>query len=124
MIVNRKISDSRIHPSMKTKFPNSRLIGKASSVILAAFSMVPLAQAANVYWEGVPGVSADTNWSDTANWSWNGTGTLNTYYNEVEFTGVGANAINNFAVNNVLDSTSGAPSQMPIWQLDYIPVNG
>ena len=64
-------------------------------------------------------MSADTNWSDTANW----TGAQQTYYNQTVFNGVGANANNNFAINNVLDQATG-PAQMPIWELDFIPVNG
>ncbi|HEV2454295.1 MAG TPA: autotransporter-associated beta strand repeat-containing protein [Verrucomicrobiae bacterium] len=106
---------------MKTKIPTFSLTGKARLAIVPALAllMMPAAHAGTDYWAGVPGVSADTNWSDSANWS----GAQQTYYNEVEFTGVGANAINNTAVNNVLDQTTG-PAQMPIWELDYIPVNG
>src|SRR5258708_23677147 len=71
------------------------------------------------FWAGVPGVSATTNWTDAANWS----GAIQTYYNEVEFTGIGASANNVFSVNNVLDGTSGV-AQMPIWELDFVPTNG
>lgn len=81
--------------------------------------VAPLARAGNDFWAGVPGVSATTNWTDAANW----TSAIQTYFNEVEFTGVGANANNDTTVNNVLDGTTGV-SQMPIWELDYIPTNG
>ena len=77
------------------------------------------ARAGYDFWAGVPGTSATTNWTDAANW----TGTVQTYYNEVEFTGAGANANNDVTVNNVLDSTTGV-AQVPIWELDYIPTNG
>src|SRR6266849_2083226 len=71
------------------------------------------------FWAGVPGVSATTNWTDAANW----TGAVQTYYNEVEFTGIGTSANNNFSVNNVLDGTTGV-AQVPIWELDFVPTNG
>lgn len=83
--------------------------------VLVAFG----AQAGNDYWAGVPGTSATTNWTDIANW----TGAQQTYFNEVFFNGVGANANNNTAVNNVLDGTTGV-AQVPIWELDYIATNG
>ena len=106
---------------MKTKFPILPLTGQSRFAVLPAlaFFIAQTAHAGTTYWAGVPGVSADTNWSDTANW----TGAQQTYYNQVVFNGVGANANNNFAVNNVLDQVTG-PAQMPIWELDYIPVNG
>jgi fibronectin-binding autotransporter adhesin len=106
---------------MKTKIPTFKLTGAARWVALPAlaFFMAQTTQAAVTYWAGVPGVSADTNWSDAANWS----GAQQTYYNEVEFNGVGTNANNNVAVNNVLDQATG-PAQMPIWELDYVPTNG
>jgi autotransporter-associated beta strand protein len=84
---------------------------------LCLFIAIP-AKADYDFWAGVPGVNATTNWTDAANW----TSAMQTYYNEVEFTGVGASANNNFDVNNVLDSASGV-SQMPIWELDYVPTN-
>ena len=71
------------------------------------------------FWAGVPGVSATTNWTDAANW----TGAIQTYYNEVEFTGIGTSANNDFSVNNVLDGTTGV-AQVPIWELDFVPTNG
>src|SRR5258708_22999094 len=71
------------------------------------------------FWAGVPGVSATTNWSDGANW----TGAIQTYYNEVEFTGIGAVGAPG-VINNVLDDISSPlPAQMPIWELDYVPTN-
>lgn len=103
--------------SPPTQLLSPRLLLFATLALCLA--LVPAIQAANDYWAGVPGVSADTNWSDTANW----TSAQQTYYNQVEFLGTGANANNNTAVNNVLDSTSG-DSQMPIWELDYTPTNG
>ena len=78
----------------------------------------PSARADYNFWAGVPGTSATTNWTDGANW----TGAVQTYYNEVEFLGIGASPNNTTAVNNVLDGTSGV-SQMPIWELDYVPTN-
>src|SRR5712692_3186494 len=72
------------------------------------------------FWAGVPGTSATTNWTDGANW----TGAIQTYYNEVEFTGIGAVGAPG-VINNVLDNTSSPlPAQMPIWELDYVPTNG
>ena len=88
----------------------------ASTLCLLA---APFARADYDFWAGVPGVSATTNWTDAANW----TQAVQTYYNEVEFTGIGASANTSTAVNNVLDGTSGV-SQMPIWELDYVPTNG
>jgi fibronectin-binding autotransporter adhesin len=108
-------------PAMKTKNPIVSLTGKARFAVLPALALA-FAQAAHAgsdFWAGVPGVSADTNWSDTANW----TGAQQTYYNQVEFTGVGANPNNVFVVNNVLDQTTG-PAQVPIWELDYVATNG
>ncbi|HEY9509654.1 MAG TPA: autotransporter-associated beta strand repeat-containing protein, partial [Verrucomicrobiae bacterium] len=70
-------------------------------------------------WQGVPGVSASLNWTDANNW----TDPKQSYYNQVQFAGVGANGNSDFAVNNILDSTTGV-AQMPIWQLDYIATNG
>lgn len=85
----------------------------ALSVLLA-----PAVKADYDFWAAVPGVSATTNWTDGANW----TGAVQTYYNEVEFTGVGGNPNTSTDVNNVLDGTSGV-AQMPIWELDYVPTN-
>jgi hypothetical protein len=81
--------------------------------------VAPFAKADTDFWAGMPGSSATTNWTDGANW----TGAVQTYFNEVEFTGIGASANTSTAVNNVLDGTSGV-SQMPIWELDYVPTNG
>src|SRR5580692_1119337 len=106
---------------MKTKFPILSLTGTARIAVLPALALAAMqtAQAGTDYWAGVPGVSADTNWSDAANW----TGAQQTYYNQVVFNGIGANANNNTVVNNVLDQTTGV-AQMPIWELDYVPTNG
>ena len=106
---------------MKTKSKIAKLTGttQLGAVLVCLFIIHP-AWAAYDYWAAVPGISVDTNWSTQVNW----TGAQQTYYAEVEFTGVGANANNNFAVNNVLDLTSSGPAQMPIWELDYIPTNG
>lgn len=94
---------------------------------LLLLSTVYTTRGANAYWGAVPGTSADTNWSDAANWpippgNWNPTSSA-TYFNEVDFTGVGANANNNTAVNNVLDNVSTI-AQMPMYNLDYIATNG
>ena len=78
------------------------------------------ASAATEQWLGVPGVSATINWTDAANWT---PSVQQTYYNQVQFTGTGASANTDFSVNNVLDSTTGV-AQMPIWQLDFTPLNG
>ncbi len=86
---------------------------------LLLLSVAPYARADFDFWAGLPGTSATTNWTDAGNW----TGAVQTFFNEVEFTGVGANANNNTAVNNVLDGTSGV-SQLPIWELDYVATNG
>src|SRR5882757_6906097 len=67
--------------------------------------------AASEQWQGVPGVSASTNWTDAANW----TSPQQTYFNQVQFTGTGANNNANYSVNNVLDGTTGV-AQMPIWE--------
>jgi autotransporter-associated beta strand protein len=86
--------------------------------LILSMLAAPSARADNDFWAGVPGVSATTNWTDAANW----TGAVQTYYNEVEFLGIGASPNNSTAVNNVLDGTSGV-SQMPIWELDFAPTN-
>ena len=70
-------------------------------------------------WQGVPGVSATINWTDANNW----TSLQQTYYNQVQFTGTGANSNNDFTVNNIFDSATGV-AQVPIWELDYTPLNG
>ncbi|HXB58092.1 MAG TPA: hypothetical protein VNU95_00915, partial [Candidatus Acidoferrales bacterium] len=106
------------------KFKTHRFAGKtqfglaAVLAVLAAHSV----QAASDYWAGVPGVTPTTNWTDPGNWTYAGQSSPQTYYNQVGFLGVGANANNNVSVNNVLDSATGV-AQMPIWELDYIPTN-
>src|SRR5260370_16929173 len=67
------------------------------------------------FWAGVPGVSATTNWTDAGNW----TGAIQTYYNEVEFTGIGTSANNNFSVNNLLLTTTRAP-HLPVSELTSV----
>src|SRR6266568_2817072 len=108
---------------MKTESKIARLTRRmpfATVMVLSIFAAFS-GSAATEQWQGVPGVSATTNWTDAANW----TSPQQTYFNQVQFTGVGANNNANFSVNNVLDGTA-APgvSQMPIWELDYIPTNG
>jgi autotransporter-associated beta strand protein len=93
-----------------------RFVWQALFLCLAAGS----APAATEQWLGVPDTSATTNWTDAANWT---ASVDQTYYNEVQFTGTGAEANTAFAINNVLDATTGV-AQMPIWQLDFIPLNG
>ncbi|HEY1786856.1 MAG TPA: autotransporter-associated beta strand repeat-containing protein, partial [Verrucomicrobiae bacterium] len=107
--------------TMKTKFKIRRFAGKIQLAMVAALSLFAVrpAQAGTDFWAGVPGVTPDTNWTDIANW----TGAQQTYYNQVVFNGVGANANNDVSINNLLDGTSGV-AQMPIWELDYIPTNG
>src|SRR5271167_2402141 len=86
-------------------------------LVLSLFINYP-ARAAYDFWAGVPGTTATTNWTDAANWTYAGQSSPQTYFNQVEFAGVGASA-----VNNVLDNTTGV-AQMPMWELDYIPTNG
>lgn len=104
------------------KNPLKKHIGARFSLIftvaLSLWAVQP-AFAANDYWAGVPGSSADTNWTTTANW----TSAQQTYFNAVFFNGVGTNANNNYAVNNVLNATTGV-AQMPMYELDYVPTNG
>jgi fibronectin-binding autotransporter adhesin len=90
-------------------------------LVLSVFCLaVSSASAATEQWLGVPDTSATTNWTDGANWT---ASVDQTYYNEVQFTGTGAEANTAFSINNVLDATTGV-AQMPIWQLDFIPLNG
>jgi fibronectin-binding autotransporter adhesin len=106
---------------MKTESPIARIIAKVKfgiPLVISAFA-AHSSFAATEQWLGVPGISATTNWTDAANW----TSPQQTYYNQVQFTGTGANNSANFSVNNVLDDTTGV-AQMPIWELDYIPTNG
>jgi len=106
---------------MKTESKIIRLAKKArfgAMLALCTFAAYS-GSAATEQWQGVPGVSATTNWTDAANW----TSPQQTYYNQVQFTGTGASANSIFSVNNVFDSASGV-AQMPIWELDYIPING
>ena len=93
--------------------------------MVLSFSLLIIcpAQAAYDFWAGNPGAGLTTNWTDAANWTYAGQSSPQTYFNQVEFAGVGASANNNFAVNNVLDNTTGV-AQMPMWELDYIPTNG
>src|SRR5271170_2432694 len=106
---------------MNTEFKIARLTGKAQFgvVFVLCLFFSKSAQAGNDYWLGNPNVTPTPNWSDINNWS----SAQQTYYNEVEFTGVGTNVNANFAVNNVLDVTTGV-AQMPIWELDYWNTNG
>src|SRR5258708_34147448 len=69
------------------------------------------------FWAGVPGVSATTNWSDGANW----TGPIQTYYNEVEFTGIGAAGAPGVINNGRDDRSSPLPPQIALWELHYAP---
>lgn len=52
----------------------------------AVFSTTPIASAATALWIGNPGVTATTNWSDSANWS----GASGALANDVKFGGTGA----------------------------------
>jgi autotransporter-associated beta strand protein len=106
---------------MKNNPKIAMLMTGAKVVAVLTFSVfaTSIGLTATEQWIGVPGVSATTNWTDAANW----TAPQQTYYNQVQFTGVGANNTANFSVNNVLDGTTGV-AQMPIWELDYIPTNG
>ena len=97
----------------------NRFAARRALFLPAALLAGASAFAASEQWQGVPGVSASLNWSDANNW----TSPQKTYYNQVQFAGVGANANSDFSVNNILDSTTGA-AEMPIWQLDYIATNG
>jgi fibronectin-binding autotransporter adhesin len=106
---------------MKIESPIARIIAKVKFGIPLAISAFAAHSsfAATEQWLGVPGVSATTNWTDAANW----TSPQQTYFNQVQFTGTGANNSANYSVNNVLDDTTGV-AQMPIWELDYVPTNG
>src|ERR1035438_9862682 len=106
---------------MKSNLSTIVSVSRIAPMLALALSVAssPSARAAYDYWAGVPGTSATTNWTDAANW----TSAIQTYYNEVEFTGIGASANTSFSVNNVLDGTTGV-SQMPIWELDYASTNG
>ena len=88
------------------------------TVALSLWDALP-ARASTEHWIGVPGTSANTNWSSSANWS----SPQQTYFNQVDFTGIGAIGAPG-VINNVLDSTAApGPSQVPIYQLDFIPTN-
>jgi hypothetical protein len=108
---------------MKQKLVPSALRVSSLPVLAICLLAAQSARAAYDYWAGVPGTTATTNWTDAANWTYAGQSSPQTYYNEVEFLGIGASANNNFSVNNVLDAATGV-AQMPIWELDYIPTNG
>ena len=110
---------------MKIESRIRRFTRKVQFGAAVALSLVILhpARAANDFWAGNPGAGATTNWTDAANWTYAGQPSPQTYFNQVEFAGVGASANNNFAVNNVLDNVTGV-AQMPMWELDYIPTNG
>ena len=106
---------------MKTKFKITKLseIQKFGIALSLATFAAWSSYADTEQWQGVPGVSATINWTDAANW----TSPQQTYFNQVQFRGIGANNNANFSVNNVLDGTTGV-AQMPIWELDYVPTNG
>ena len=57
---------------------------------------VSSASADTEQWVGKPGTSTTTNWTDAANWN----GPQQTYYNQVQFAGTGANLNSVFFVNN------------------------
>src|SRR5580700_3884603 len=76
-------------------------------ILALCLGMITDARAANDYWAGMPGTTATTNWTDSANWTYSGQSSPQTYYNQVEFLGVGASANTSVAVNNVLDATTG-----------------
>jgi len=106
---------------MKLESKIGRLTSRTKAGIALAFTALATTSglAATLQWIGVPGTSADTNWSDAANW----TSPQQTYYNQVQFTGTGASLNSVFSVNNVIDNISGV-AQMPIWELDFVPTNG
>src|SRR6267378_2875096 len=98
---------------MKRNFKTSKFQRATRLGAMLAISTILAAQrgfADTEQWKGVPNVSTSTNWTDAANW----TGPQQTYYNQVQFTGTGANANMDFSVNNVLDSVTGV-AQVPIW---------
>jgi len=84
------------------------------ALVLQAIQNAP---AATEHWIGNPGVTASTNWSDSANWS----SPQQTFFNQVQFLGAGAVGAPG-VINSVVDSTTG-PAQMPIWQFDITPTN-
>src|ERR1017187_9278641 len=105
---------------MKNLLEN-RILARFSLLLTVALSLwaVQPASAGTEHWKAVPGTSASTNWSDSANWT--GISPPQTYFNEVDFTGIGAVGAPG-VINNVLDNTSTI-AQMPIWQLAFIPTN-
>jgi len=109
-------------PHMKTPTRSLRLRLHQPLFVLAAglwLSGVHDGPAATIQWQGQPGVTATTNWSDAANW----TGAAQTYFNQVQFSGAGTNANGDLSINTLLDGATAA-SQMPIWQLDFNNVGG
>ncbi len=109
---------------MKRESTIVRLRGVAQFGVVLAFSLLIIcpAKAASDFWAGNPGVGLTTNWTDAANWTYAGQSSPQTYFNQVEFVGVGASPNTITSVNNVLDNTTGV-AQMPMWELDYIPTN-
>jgi autotransporter-associated beta strand protein len=92
-----------------------------ASLLAIVLSLLALqnASAGTEHWKAVPGTSTTTNWTDSANWT--GISPPQTYFNEVDFTGIGAVGAPG-VINNVFDNATGV-AQMPIWQLDFIPTN-
>ena len=113
---------SNLHKNkiMKTASKLAKFKLLTATVIVASACLSAVTTfGATEQWQGIPGTSATTNWTDAANW----TSPQQTYYNQVQFTGTGANPNTVFTVNNVFDSATGV-AQMPIWELDYDPING
>src|ERR1035437_4160699 len=105
---------------MKTPLEN-RIGARFSLILTGAFSLwaIQPASAGTEQWKGVPGTSATTNWTDSANWT--GVTPPQTYNNQVQFKGIGAVGAPG-VINNVLDDTTGVAT-MGTWELDYICTN-
>jgi len=103
----------------QSNLSGSRSLARFAATFVCAAAAVSSASAATEHWIGVPGTSASTNWTDSANWS----SPQQTYYNQVQFLGSGMSANTIFTPTSCLDATTGV-SQMPIWELDFTPTNG
>jgi fibronectin-binding autotransporter adhesin len=101
---------------MKT-LRESRIVARFSLLLTVALSLwaVQRASAETLQWIGVPGVTATTNWSDTANWNGSSHSPVN---NQAQFAGSGGDIPPSTAINNVVNASFGA-----VWELDYIATN-
>ena len=99
------------------------VLAKFSPILTLIFSLwaVQQAPAGTEHWKAVPGTSATTNWTDTANWT--GVNPPQTFFNNVDFNvAAGGSPVNNFTVNNVFTAATGV-AQMPMFGLRYYATN-